>query len=203
MPDTADFAAQLEEAAKTIAALNAQRDELIAEKRKTQANAEEARKAVEAAEEEKARLTNDAAALEKTLTKRFAKEIDDLRAQLTDRDSRLTSLLIDDGLNQAMNAHNIAPQYRRAFTAMMKADAKIEAGVAMIGDQPMADHIKAFVGSDEGKAFVSASMNSGANAVGGKVTTGAPAKLTRTEYLALMASDPAAAKAYDERNKTA
>ena len=106
-----------------------------------------------------------------------AKTIEQLQANLTEKDGALQSYLIDNGLNDAMLKAGIKPEFMAAAKAMLKSQTKLMADngqySALMGDKPLIEAIAEWAAGDEGKHFVSAPANSGGGATGG-TSNGAP-----------------------------
>ena len=101
----------------------------------------------------------------------FNKQLETLQSQLTEKDSALTSLLIDDGLSRALDGVNINPSLKAGAEAMLKTQAVLSDGKAMIGDKSLSDAVKDWADSDVGKNYCLAPNNSGGNANGGSNNT--------------------------------
>ena len=97
----------------------------------------------------------------------FNKQLETLQSQLAEKDSALTSLLIDDGLSRALDGVNINPSLKAGAEAMLKSQAVLSDGKAMIGDKSLSDAVKEWADSDIGKNYCLAPNNSGGNANGG------------------------------------
>lgn len=82
-----------------------------------------------------------------------------------------TKLLVDGGISQQLDAINILPALKPAAMALLKSQAKLEEGQALIEGKPLADFIKEWANTDAGKAFVRAPDNSGGGAQGGGTNT--------------------------------
>lgn len=191
----------LDKALASITALENKNKELLKEKQKAAADADEARELAEEAAADKAREAKDVDAIEKRLTDKHNKELARLKGDLDARDAQLSKMLIDNAIATALTQHNVAPQFAKAVTAMLKMDAKIENGEAMLGDVAINDGITAYFGSDEGKAFVAAPANSGAAAMGSKGTTiTAPDKWNMTTFVNMKADNPEGAKAFAQKH---
>jgi len=156
-----DLEAKLNDALKSIEALTAKNKELLAEKKSAKEAAEQAEAEREAAEEEKARSSNDLKALEERLTAKHAREIAKLQRENETANAQLKTLLIDNAISTALDGHNVLPQFKKAVTAMIKAEATLEGGEAVAGGLPLSDYIKDFVSGDDGKVFVAADANGG------------------------------------------
>lgn len=130
------------------------------------------------------------------------RERDDLQAQLTAAQGELktakkaaetatqalegergftTRLLVDNGLNAALLEAGVKnPAHLKAAAALIRSGQKVEIKAdgetrnAMIGDKPLADFVKAWAASDDGKHFVSAPVNTGGGAKSGPAA-GVPA----------------------------
>lgn len=188
---------QLEAAKAETAKLLAEKNTLIAEKRKTQEHAEAAREEAEKAAAEAKAKNGDIDAIKAQHAKELAKLKDQLTADLSARDARLSELLIDNGIKSALVEHNVAPQFHEMATAYFKMQAKLDNGEAKFGDVPLADGIKAYVTSDKGKHFVAAPVNSGGNATGSTgeapATSMTKANFSQAKFYELLATDKAAA----------
>ena len=82
------------------------------------------------------------------------------------------NLLVDNGLSSALIENGVKnATYLKAAIALMKGQVKLEADgdnrVAKVGDKTLADHVKEWAGTDEGKAFIEAPGNAGGGAPGG------------------------------------
>lgn len=152
--------------AEATEALSAKNKELLAELRTAKAKA----KGAEIDPEEHARLQSQVEDLTGQLakvTKDSAKQIEKLTKDVADKDTALTQHLIDGGLTAALAKVGVAPHFMDAAKAMLRGQASIKDGAAVIGDKPLADHITEWAGSDQGKHFVLAPQNSGGGGQGG------------------------------------
>jgi hypothetical protein len=78
---------------------------------------------------------------------------------------------IELGLKESLTSAGVKPELMKAVSTMLKSEAEIgESGVSLRG-KPLADAIKEWASSDEGKAFVS-NGNEGGGATGGSKDTG-------------------------------
>ncbi len=81
------------------------------------------------------------------------------------------TLLVENGLTQALVAAKVKPELMKAAKAMLSGSVVLTADgenrVAKIGDKPLADAITEWAKSDEGKHFVAAPANGGGGASGG------------------------------------
>ena len=104
----------------------------------------------------------------------------------------LTELLIDGGLSDALDSVNINKALKVGAVAMLRANAILTDGKAMIGDKSLSDAVKEWAVSDTGKAYCLAANNSNGNGNGGGGIPQAKtfAEMTMTEKTVLMNTDP-------------
>lgn len=159
--------AELEEA---MEAMNAKNAELLREVKIARAKA----KGVEIDPNDFMALQTENETLKSQLdkvAKDNAKTIEQLQANLTEKDGALQSYLIDNGLNDAMLKSGIKPEFMAAAKAMLKSQTKLMSDngqySALMGDKPLTEAIAEWAAGDEGKHFVSAPANSGGGATGG------------------------------------
>ncbi len=100
------------------------------------------------------------------------------------------NLLVDNGLSTALLEAGVKkPSYLKAAKAMLSSQvilaAEGENRVAKVGDKTLADFIKTWAASDEGKAFVDAPINGGGGASGGGNNNAGAKTMTRTAFDAL------------------
>lgn len=155
-----------EAAEEATEALSAKNKELLAELRQAKAKA----KGSDVDPEEHARLQTQVEELTSKLdkvTKDSTRQIEKLTKDLTDKDGALTQHLIDGGLSSALAKAGVAPHFMDAAKAMLRGQAAIKDGAAVIGDKPLADHVTEWAGTDQGKHFVTAPANSGGGGQGG------------------------------------
>lgn len=107
-----------------------------------------------------------------------------------------SKLLIQDGLKSALIANGVKDEdFIDTLTAKFATGATVaidgDTRKALIGDKPIADYVKEWAGSDAGKKFVSAPVNSGGGAPGGKA--GASGKtITQAQHDAMLPKERAA-----------
>lgn len=101
-------------------------------------------------------------------------------------------LLIDNGLVAELTKNGVTNAvHLKAAQAMLRGEVKIEIDgenrIAKVGDKSLADHVKAWAESDEGKYFVGAPGSGGGGAPGGggggKITAEELAKMSPTERM--------------------
>ena len=82
-------------------------------------------------------------------------------------------LLVENGLTDALTQAGVkeAPHLKAVkamFAPMVQIVAEGDQRIAKVGDKALLDHVKEWASSDEGKFFVSAPVNGGGGATGGK-----------------------------------
>lgn len=113
------------------------------------------------------------------------KEIEKLTGLVKEKDSALTTYLLDAGLSDALAKAKVKPELMDAAKALLRQQAMIKNDngtyQAVIGEQALSDHIKDWVQSESGKHFVVPEANSGGGANGGK--SGSQSKtISRSEW---------------------
>lgn len=124
--------------------------------------AQAAKDAAEQAEHDAAEKSNSVDDVRRSYDAKVKK----LQADIDTRDKTLATMLIDNAIATKIGEAGVFPHFAKAVTAMLKADAVVKNGEAMVGDVPLADYISGFLVSDEGKHFVAAPANGGAGATG-------------------------------------
>lgn len=155
-----------DDALKRVLAKN---DELLAEAKAAKAKvrefeAAEAERKAEAAkrEEEEARKKGD-----------WEKIENDYKAKLSEKEGnemlwkgKFYELQMNLSLTEALDGANVKPELRKAAMALLRNNADIDDdGNVTVEDKPLADYIKTWAKSDEGKAFI-VNGNSGGGANG-------------------------------------
>ncbi|MFA5424623.1 MAG: hypothetical protein WC374_12285 [Phycisphaerae bacterium] len=101
----------------------------------------------------------------------------------------VSTLLIDNGLTEAIIKAGVKPEMAKAVKAMLAGQVtlKVEGDkrTAMIGDKSLSDAVGEWAKSDEGKHFVTAPDNSGGGANGGGQGKGNVKTMTRSAFEAL------------------
>lgn len=122
-------------------------------------------------EAERDKLQNDLSTANKS-GKDSVKALETLQAQLKAETGFTQKLLIDNGLTDELVKNGVAPQFLAATKAMFAGQAQIiaegDTRTAKIGELSVADFVKTWAVSDEGKHFVSAPANGGGGSQGGK-----------------------------------
>jgi len=86
-------------------------------------------------------------------------------------DSNLQNILIDGGLSTNLAKLGVKPEFMDATKALLKSQVSLVDGKAMVGDKALPDYLTEWSG-EQGKAFISASDNSGSGANGGNSSGG-------------------------------
>jgi hypothetical protein len=100
------------------------------------------------------------------------------------------NLLVENGLSVALLEAGVKnPAYQKAAKAMLAGQVVLTADgenrIAKVGDKPLAEFIKSWAVSDEGKAFVDAPANGGGGASGGGSNGGGAKTLLMSAFEAL------------------
>lgn len=133
------------------------------------------------------KLTTDLSTANKS-SKDSTKAFETLQAQLKAETGFTQKLLIDNGLTDELVKNGVAKQYLAATKAMFAGQAKIitdgENRIAKIGEKSVADFVKEWAATDEGKYFITAPANGGGSH-GGSVgkTTVDTSKMTPAQKL--------------------
>ena len=81
------------------------------------------------------------------------------------------TLIVDNGLTDALVAANVAPHFLPAVKAMLAAQVKLEADgdsrKAVIGDKSLSDYVNEWSQGDLGKHYIAAPANGGGGSTGG------------------------------------
>lgn len=161
---------------KRLEALEAKNAELLGEvkaERQKRRDAEQARE--EAAEEARAKAEEAAAksgdvdALRQQLEAKHAKALEAERKARESAESQLNKLVIDGGIDAALDAAGMAPAFKRMLRRDFTAEHQIEIrdGQAYANGEALADAVKAWTASDEIAGLKAASQATGSGAPGG------------------------------------
>lgn len=196
-----DKAKELEALQASVEKLEAKNRELVAEVRKAKGSTnEEAAKLAGELDDAKAEILKLAARAEKAEKKAAQVEADSAQAIASEK-SAVTKLLIDNGLDAALDKANVKPEHKAAVKALLRekgvlqieTEGDVRRAVAILkkdGKETKSSLedfvVKDFAASDEGKAFVAAAASSGTGAQGGGKAGGAgPKTMTEAEFKAL------------------
>lgn len=120
--------------------------------------------------------------------KTATKLADDAKKALDIESKFAHNLLVDNGLSDALIANGVKKaSYLKAAKAMLAGQVVLTADgdkrIAKVGDKALADFVKEWAASDEGKSFVDAPRNSGGGAAGGGAGDGGNQKtITRAKF---------------------
>jgi hypothetical protein len=138
--------------------------------------------------EDYANLQNQVAELSSKLEndgKLSKKELDRLSGLVKEKDTALTTYLIDANLTDALAKSGVKPELMDAAKALLKMQATIKAEngnyQAMIGDRALGEAVKDWSISETGKHFRPAENNSGGGAQGGNNNSQSKT-ITRSEF---------------------
>lgn len=156
---------------KATGPLIAKRDELLGEVKKLRKNSE-----IDPAELERVEAERDALKQQLTESKRAAekasKDLEAATKRLTDTEGAYSNTLRDSALTDELGKAGVSnPVLLKAAKALLAGGLQVveEGGAKVIkaGDKSLADHVKEWAGSDEGKNFVTAQEASGGGSQGG------------------------------------
>lgn len=161
---------------KRLEALEAKNAELLGElkaernkRRDADAAKAEAEEAARIKAEEAATASGDVDALRKQLEAGFAKERDKLTKERDDANGQLHKLVIEGGIDTALDAAGMAPAYKRMLRRDFAAEHQIEIrdGQAFAGGEPLAVAVKKWAETDNVAGLKAASQAAGSGAPGG------------------------------------
>lgn len=148
---------------------------------------------LQAAEADRDKALADLAEAQKQV-KALTTERDKAVKSLENEQAAARSYALEAELSGAISEGNVVPSLAPAFRAMMAQQARAELVdgkyAVTVGDKPAREAIKAFLDSDDGKAFRAAPINGGGGAPGSQGSQGGGKTATRAEFDAM----PAAAK---------
>jgi len=161
---------------KATQPLLAKRDELLSEvktlRKGKQVNPEDIEKLESRIEELTGQLSEAQKAVKTATT-----EAEKARKALDAAEGFTQRLLVDNGLNEALNKAGVTnPVHLKAVKSMLAGQVQIVADgdskVAKVGEKSLADYVGEWAKGDEGKHFVAAPNNSGGGANGGSGGSG-------------------------------
>ncbi|MFA5387280.1 MAG: hypothetical protein WC322_02685 [Candidatus Paceibacterota bacterium] len=170
--------------------LKSKNTELLGELKKARKAGEITPEQLESVEAERDKLQADLSKIQKDY-KKATTDLETANKSLESESGFTKNLLVENGLIAELIKNDVNnPALQKAAIALLKGNVKVEVDgdtrVAKYGDKPMADAIKEWASSDEGKNFVTAPANSGGGAQGGagKVDTKAAMALNPVERMA-------------------
>ena len=175
-----ELKAALAKAQDSIKALEAKNYDIIGKLKDAESAREEAAERAE-------REAKDIEALEKRLSTKYQKQIDELSDNLKARDDELRTIRVDNEVKSVIAASNVRHELMPAVEALMLRQASYEDGVGNINGKPIADFAKDFFASKEGSFYVNAPASSGSGSSGATVSQ--PKRMTKdtfnaTEFIA-------------------
>ena len=120
-------------------------------------------------------------------------ELEKIMGESSNDKALIQTLLIDNGLSQALDGIDINPALKEGAIAMLKGQCSISDGKAMIGDKTLSEAVKEWSDTDTGKAFSLAPNNSGGDSGGGsnQPVNKKMSEMNGAERTQLFHSDPA------------
>jgi regulator of replication initiation timing len=186
--------------AKVEDTLGKKRDELLDEVKELKANLRKASgvkpEDLAALETENDQLKVKLAAAERT-AKDAATAKDKAEAALKTEQGFTHRLVVENGLREQLVAAGVThPAHQKAAIAMLASNVQVAAEgdnrVAKVGDKVLADFVKEWAGTDEGKAFITAPNNSGGGAGGSNNRSSSGKTMARSAFNALPQGEQAA-----------
>lgn len=163
---------------ESVSGLKTKNTELLDKLKKEKDALREAEGKLEELEDTVAKGKPDFEREKQKLEAKFNKETKELREQLEAANGHVNKLVIENGLSEALTKANISPVHQKAVAALLKTSSKIELDItgdtptAKVGDKGLADYVKSWAESEEGKHYVAAPANSGGGAKGTTATGG-------------------------------
>ena len=158
----------IEEATKGLVK---KRDELLAEVKKLRKDSSIDPDEYNRIKEEKETLSDKLNELTKT-SKQYTAELEKIKKAAADEAAYSSKLLVETHLNDAINSIGIKPEFNRAVKALFATQTQViadqEGRSVKIGDKSVADFMKEWAETDEGKSFRAAPLNQGGGSQGGQ-----------------------------------
>lgn len=180
---------------KRLEALEAKNAELLSEvkaerqkRRDAEAAKAEADEEARKKAEEAAAASGDVDALRKQLEAKHAKDIEKLTKERDDATGQLQRLVVEGGIDAALDAAGMAPAYKRMLRRDFEAEHQIDIrdGQAFVGGEALADVVKKWTETEAVSGLKAAGHGSGSGAPGGGKTAGKTlAEMGDAERLAL------------------
>ena len=115
------------------------------------------------------------------INKQWETRLADKDKALSEKDGLIQKHVKDAALSKAIAEVNIGKAFVPAVAAMFKEQITLEGENVLLKERPVAEFMKEWAASEEGKAFVSAPVNSGGGA-DGKSGSGNQKTVTRTQF---------------------
>lgn len=105
------------------------------------------------------------------INKTLTADVDKYKKNYEGESKVVHDLLVDNGLSSALLANGVKkPAFLNAAKALLAGKVTLisegDKRIAKVGDKVLADFIKEWAGTDEGKSFVDAAVNNGTGALG-------------------------------------
>jgi len=159
--------AELDEAKASIEALSNKNRELIGVNKKLKQQSQEIDPETYHKMSEELDTLKDAYS---KLEKSYKGETEKLSKSLSEKESFLQKMIVDDGLTNALSKAGVRPEFLDGAKALLRSQAQIKSNEgryeAVISDKPLNDFITEWATKD-GKHYVQAPLSSGGGAVGG------------------------------------
>lgn len=119
------------------------------------------------------------------ITSQHQKELEKLKAQLSEKDELVTKHVKEATLQRAMTEANVSKPFVPAVMAMMRDRIKVEGGEVYLDEKPVNDALKEWANSDEGKHYVAAAQNSGGGSNTAKGGDAKAKQIARSDFDAM------------------
>lgn len=149
-----------------LAKANEEKKAALGEKFKAGAALKEAQDERDAAAERAEREAKDVEALEKRLSAKFQKQIDDATSRADKAEGELRSSRVDGAIANLIAQNGVIPELHEAVEALLHRKVEYVDGAATIEGQSIEDYGKGFFGSKSGAHYVRAADNSGGGSLG-------------------------------------
>lgn len=133
----------------------------------TTAELEQLRQFKENADIQAAEASKNWEETKKLLQEKHDKELGTLTDRLTNSETTVEKLLVDDGLSKALDNVKVNPTLKAGAAAMLRNGITVSDGKAVVGEKSLSEHVTEWAKTDAGKAFCLAPENSGGDANGG------------------------------------
>ena len=156
-----------------VSGLKKKNTQLIEKLKKEETEREAAETELEEVKETLTKGKPDFEKEKKKLEDKFNKDKKELEDKLAEATGHINKLVIETGISDALNEAKIAPVHSKTVAAFIKSSNKIDLDTsgdtpkAKVGDKPLAEFIKSWAESEEGKHYVAAPDNNGGGAKGG------------------------------------
>jgi signal recognition particle GTPase len=182
-----DIQTQIKEAVeKETEGLKKKNDELMNELKSERNKRKELEQQAQEKEQQAAEKEGDVNKVKEQYEKKLEQERNKLNEQIEGYKGQVHKMVVDQGLQSALNQAGVAPQYQEAAHHLIKGKHQIEieesdnGPTAKVDGKPLQDFISEWSQSDTGKNFVAAQNNSGGGAQGANGAGGSSGGKTMT-----------------------